>query len=332
MKEADERLLAATTQGRFEEVEQLLNQGADPNVKGDLDERPLHLAARRGNEALVRRLITAGARVDARTKDGFTPLHLVVTEEPRAHLDISGLLIEAGASVEAKQKKTAWSMLHWAAFHGNARLAKLLLDAGADPDEQENKDRWTPLHLVRTAETAQVLFRAGANIDVRDKKQKTPLLTAIATPTSDRPEAEIASVVATLVDNGAEVNVSAGRDRTSVHAAIDVRIPKVVAKLVEKGADLTASNRDHGTPLHHACLVGEVGMVDVLLEAGAPVNSTDGPGGATPLHLAAVYGHTEIVEKLLPAGADVNTSDRKGKRPVDYARDDETRQVLLDAE
>jgi ankyrin repeat protein len=44
----------------------------------------LHFAAERGNEGMVRELITRNAFVNAKTKAGMTPLHLAMNRKHRA--------------------------------------------------------------------------------------------------------------------------------------------------------------------------------------------------------------------------------------------------------
>jgi ankyrin repeat protein len=56
-------------------VEMLLAAGADPNVENsDSRATPLHFAARRGDARMMERLLNAGASINARTDDGFSPL------------------------------------------------------------------------------------------------------------------------------------------------------------------------------------------------------------------------------------------------------------------
>ena len=66
-------------------VEILLNAGADPNIQNrDSKATPLHYAARRGDSLMMERLLRAGASVNARTNEGFTPLVEAVRCAPPA--------------------------------------------------------------------------------------------------------------------------------------------------------------------------------------------------------------------------------------------------------
>lgn len=95
-------LLTAAAVGPLEMVELLLKNGADPNLGGLNDMRPLHHAAHLGNDAIIRLLLSRGALVDAKESQfGTTPL------------------------MEAARK-------------GNLSTVRLLLDAGADPVATDN--------------------------------------------------------------------------------------------------------------------------------------------------------------------------------------------------
>lgn len=94
--------------------------------RSDKDESPLMLAALKGQEDVVRKLIARGADVN---KPGWTPLHYAATN---GHLGIMSLLLEHHAYLDAESpNKTTPLMM--AAFYGSSQAVKLLLEAGADP-------------------------------------------------------------------------------------------------------------------------------------------------------------------------------------------------------
>lgn len=93
--------------------------------RSDKDESPLMLAALKGQEDVVRKLIDRGADVN---KPGWTPLHYAATN---GHLGIMNLLLEHHAYLDAESpNKTTPLMM--AAFYGTSQAVKLLLEAGAD--------------------------------------------------------------------------------------------------------------------------------------------------------------------------------------------------------
>ena len=94
-------------------------------VRSQRDESPLMLAALRGQEALVVKLVSTGAAVN---KAGWTPLHYAATG---GHVRIAAFLIGAHADVNA-ESPNGTTPLMMAAMYGNDRLVKLLLESGAE--------------------------------------------------------------------------------------------------------------------------------------------------------------------------------------------------------
>ncbi|HBP54249.1 MAG TPA: ankryin, partial [Synechococcus sp. UBA8638] len=85
---------------------------ADPNVRGEDGDTPLHLAAKFSDTpAVVKALLDAGAAPNARDEDGFTPLHraAVFSDTPA----VVQVLLDAGADPGARDKggKTPWDRI-----------------------------------------------------------------------------------------------------------------------------------------------------------------------------------------------------------------------------
>jgi uncharacterized protein len=87
--------------GREQAVAALLARGADPNAtaRNPMKVRALHAAAASGSVSIARRLVEAGADVDAPQEGGFTPLHEASSS---GQLELARLLLEHGANVEAR--------------------------------------------------------------------------------------------------------------------------------------------------------------------------------------------------------------------------------------
>ncbi|XP_048393897.1 ankyrin repeat and SOCS box protein 2 isoform X1 [Stegostoma tigrinum] len=146
----------------------LLSQNADAN-KGSKDGwLPLHIAAARGNMAIVRMLIPVTSKVRVR-RSGISPLHLAAQHNRN---DIIEELIETGYPISAllspersrlfEDKRT--SVLYFAVYNNNVEATEMLLKAGANP----NVDLINPLLIsIRqgSIKNIQLLIDYGANIN-----------------------------------------------------------------------------------------------------------------------------------------------------------------------
>ena len=113
----------------------LLDGGADPNLLDGLF-HPLDYAAMNGRAKVADLLIAFGANIDAKDNlFGETPLHLAIfanTEVPVIHLEVARLLIDRGADVNAKDKNGQTPMDYVNRYVPNAGMLQLLLtEAGA---------------------------------------------------------------------------------------------------------------------------------------------------------------------------------------------------------
>ena len=108
--------------GRVEVVRQHLAARTDVNVRGGITGlTALHQAAFHGHTAIATLLIDAGADVNATDRRGWTPLHSTVYW---GHNEIAELLLANGAQVNAKAGDGR-TPLDWAEQLGAEDIAKL---------------------------------------------------------------------------------------------------------------------------------------------------------------------------------------------------------------
>ena len=144
-------------------LKRYIKAGANVNARWKDGMTPLHYAAAYGKPAHIKILVDAGADVNARDKDGDTPLHEAVRKTP----ELVKLLLDAGADVNAHGRYRN-TPLHNAANYGNAAIVRILLNAGANPNAQ-NSGFENPLLAINQRETrpewleiASLLQAAGA--------------------------------------------------------------------------------------------------------------------------------------------------------------------------
>ena len=90
-------------------------------------------------------------------------------------------------------------------------------------------------------------------------------------------------------------------------------------------------NKNGMLPLAIAAQKGYSKIVDALLDLGANINGQSLKNGQTALIQAVAQGHTDIVELLLEKGADIGIRTKKGHTALDFAKNDEIKNLLLQA-
>ena len=153
-------VVEAAALGRVERLRELLD--AEPGLARARSAdgfTALHYPAffGRGDAAgAARVLLAAGADVNGRSDNALAvlPLHSAVAG---GHEDVVGVLVDAGADVNATQRH-GWAPLHGAARNGSLASVERLLAAGADPAAR-NDDGTTAADLARAAGHAAVVAR-----------------------------------------------------------------------------------------------------------------------------------------------------------------------------
>src|SRR5579859_4339707 len=90
----EKQLLNAVVDGRAETVQQLLQEGADPNTNAWGTFQPLNWSSWSGQADLVKTLIAAGADLNAKNANGCTPL---MSAAIKGHMEAIRQLLTAGA-------------------------------------------------------------------------------------------------------------------------------------------------------------------------------------------------------------------------------------------
>ncbi|KAI1747413.1 hypothetical protein F4782DRAFT_552082 [Xylaria castorea] len=142
----------------------LLKEGAWPDFTiSGTGNTPLHLAVRRQDKISVALLLHKGARVDAKTTGGTTPLVMTAnqfrSELSADHAEVLDHLLQYGANVNERAGAQRRTALHWAVTAGCAQAVVRLLEAGADVHLQD----WDGCDAMRLA--VKYLRKLTANVD-----------------------------------------------------------------------------------------------------------------------------------------------------------------------
>lgn len=282
-------LTAAVCGGEVEIVRQLLDAGADPNVKStDPEER----------------------------EKGLTPLMHAVARPTLPNCDETfDLLLACGADPHVLTRKGN-SALSRAVAHDNSYATKRLLEIGCKPD---GSLLLRPIYRGQL-DILRAFIAAGADVNVRgiwsqlksrkqweDAPTNCTILDGAVGERTDKIQ---------LLRN----LLPAERPRLEerLKSVADVSFT-MIQELIRAGADVN-NVVSSVSPLYQAADSGDLETVKLLLQAGANPNLARDLPRDMPLHRACCGGHVQIVECLLKAGADVKMLNKKGRTALEELR------------
>jgi len=165
---------ASSAQCHHKVVEVLLkHKPAAANALGIAGWVPLHAVAMFGSLEVSRVLIEFGADVNA--KHPFQLITPLLLATRNGHTDVVRLLLDHGADPEAYDE-VGRSPLYRALEGGHTKITKLLRDHGAHPDTL-NEDGETLLHIAPVFDDMKVvegLLALKADVNVKDNQGQTP--------------------------------------------------------------------------------------------------------------------------------------------------------------
>jgi ankyrin repeat protein len=164
-------LMHAAYGGTTTIMQALIDAGADVNAANLRQATALHWAL--PDLEKINLLLAKGARVDPRTIEGRTPLY-VAAMLPQG-VAAAKRLLDAGADVNAVSLVGTTPL--FPAVTTSADTTRLLLDRGADPDARARTGA-TPILFTRGAEVIALLLARGADARARSKTGESSLMEA----------------------------------------------------------------------------------------------------------------------------------------------------------
>ena len=307
----EQRLIEAVKKENIKEVKRLIQAGANINAKDKKGKTPLHFAAQQGNFELVKLLIENGADVNAKDNAWITPLHLAAYSN---QVKVVRFLVEKGADVDASDY-FLWRTYYYTT---DSSLFNYLVKK-SDFVESEYVLNPSPSLYIYIAAIVGDLNRVKKysahlkNINIRDSIFQIPLLHyAVAGGNVE--------VIKYLLSKGADINISDNDGITPIHIAAGTGQIEALKYLIENGADPTKKSNDGATALHFAASGGQFETAKYLVESGlVDVNIRDNDGN-TPLHFAVKYGNSaDLVRYLIDKGADMYANGGEGWTPIHEA-------------
>jgi ankyrin repeat protein len=236
----------------------LLGNKAEVNAANRNGDTPLHLAAMKGNLEVATNLIAHGADVNAKNTGqnrlGWTPLHYAVEGNQKAMV---ALLLQSKADPNARiqtrygEGGDGYTPLLMATARVLPEIVDLLLAANADPNLRT--DTRAPIlnvinneNLAARKQMLTALLGRGAEVDVRDVNDRTPLMWASLRIDKDS--------VSLLLAHKANVNAHDNTGNTPLHLVAsrsgDADLTELGEMLIGAGADVNVQDRNGQTPLN----------------------------------------------------------------------------------
>ncbi len=356
--------------GNIEIAKALLNSGADVNAKDNLGKTPvmlilpkdklaelykllityradlsqkdmygdsvLHTAAMQAVDGTtIILLISGGADVDARNKEGVTPLAIAVQ---KGNTENVRLLTAAGANIHT-QDTNGMSPLSVAFDSSEEMFEAVVNQSNATQQDSEGN---TPLHLALITDApldkVQYIISLTNDVNIRNRDGNTALFLATlknrkkvgelllakdadifsANTNSNSPlrlALKYGGSVQDWLITSKTISAKDGSGNSVLHYAAEWQYKDAISSLVMKGADISARNANGETPLFSAVKTNDPSIIQTVVDSGADINVRDNLG-STVMHTAVRWDAPQSIMKLLELGVNINAQNTSGKSPL----------------
>ncbi|TVY14064.1 Ankyrin-2 [Lachnellula arida] len=334
----------------------LLNAGADKNYASESERMrtPLHTAAYRGRQEVVKALLMRQAAIDVRDEIGYTPLSIAVSEN---ELEIAEMLLNAGADInlhndsiygplgaESATSLGRDSLLEKSVQQGSTELVKLLLRHVRE-STSISKSTYIALRAENTT-ALTLLLEHGADINACNAGSKFG--TAIQ-ECAYYGNLKMAKFLYSC-SKPPEINKTGGRYHTSLIASVCLaeesakhlqnpkrkhdkrrefaekrleRHKRMVDFLLGKHADVKENGGVYGNVINASAACGSLALMSYVIgRTELPWDWVDHEGRSMA-HMACTKpeGSTDKLSYLVEYGGKglLETEDKLGRRPLHFA-------------
>ncbi|XP_027135693.1 ankyrin repeat and death domain-containing protein 1A isoform X2 [Larimichthys crocea] len=270
----------------------------------------LLLASWFGHLKILQVLVSCGAKLNCKNKDGLSMLHCAAQ---RGHINLLEFIMEDLEDICLDRvDKSGKAALHLAAEHGQPKVVEFLIGMGCThglKDKEEN----TALHLAARSghtDVLQKIIETGINIDERNLDGLTALHLAASGGHYE--------CVKLLLESGCNVNAQTSNNMSALHYVAQHGFEREASLLLEAGINIDAVNNQHNTALHLAVFSNHTEVVRLLVDADCDLDITDSRQ-QTALHIAAEHGWQDTAEMMLISEVNLSLTDKQGKTCLEVA-------------
>ena len=325
----------------------LLKNGVDVNKVMNGHLTPLHIAASRGSSEVVKMILSYNPDLEVTTSSGDSAL---MCAAHYGETEVIRLLLEAGANINHQTNSKRFA-LQYAVEMNMEIMLRTLMEYNPEVDLIGHFGQ-TALHCLNSDSSVtiiKILVNGGADLNIRDVDQDTPICNAVWSS-----KIEVLEYLA----KKAKLDIVGGARGGPLHIACLRSQLRPVKVLVDAGADVNLLDPSCGTPLQSACkscrnsskeeqnsvifyLINEANVnlniiggllgcainaacgwssfevVKLMLEKGTRIDIRD-PMGRMAIHFAAAAS-MESFQLILDSGADVEVADNTGRTALHWA-------------
>ncbi|THZ48617.1 hypothetical protein D6C90_03683, partial [Aureobasidium pullulans] len=284
----------ASRSNHLNTVQYLIDHGSDVNIRGGQYETALQVAAYRGHEAMVVKLLNNGAMSSGSGNGLFSnALHAAIAGN---HDSISKLVIDHG--FQFLDQKSYDTCCNAAAFGGQVATVQLLLDKFAGNFTLQTVH--DPLQVAlygRKEKLAKSLLPSYGDINQQVGYFGNAFQAAVC--------GGKLSLVELLADYGARLDQRGRYGYPLRAAAVSGHEDIVQWLLVKHQTDPNVEDHELGDTLQAAASIGSAEIVVLLLHHGAKIGGSRGIYGS-PIKAASASGHLKVVQILVENGATID--------------------------
>ena len=270
LHEAVSESLPTNIEGKLRVIDLLLDNGMDVNDADEDERTALHLASRTRSLALATKLVSKGAKIDARNIWGDTPLddaaicgsreivqllisHGAPVNSPdngctglrhavaKGYLDVVAFLLDNGANApfSAAHDPELLCAARLAVSDGNSDMIKLLCDHGFDTQGPNALFRAA---LLDPPTVIQKLVDIGVSVHIKDKKARSALHLAVLGKRFEKRHAygvhnPKVEVIKYFIERGVDSSLKDAEGKTAEDLAFEMQFLEAINLLRWKKSD-----------------------------------------------------------------------------------------------